>query len=71
MINPVKQSLGLAALFTWLSNNREFSSLGSFTPTHHPAQIYTGRSGTMKGNLRKLRKRQGRRAHFKAMRGKP
>ena len=38
-------------------------------PSMHPASVYGGRSKTFKANVRKVKKRQRRRAYYKSLRG--
>jgi len=57
-------------LLAWLAAAQQQSKslFDNFAPSYHPAGIYHGRSHTFKKNLRKLRKRQSRRAFLRSLR---
>lgn len=38
-------------------------------PSYHPSEIYRGRSGIFKSNLRKVKKAQMRRAYLRSLKG--
>jgi len=60
-----------AAILSWLLRSGGNKPLMRIPEIHrHPGEIYTGRSHTMKKNLRKVKKSQRRAAYFKAMRGR-